>query len=310
MTDIELTGSLEGLTELDVSDLERYKRAVADGEQLGFAYYFPSMLAYNRSGRRAALLCEDDGSVCVFRWTADSDSVPRLDVLLAPSPMNPAVLQRCLERANEYNGDQSARVLKVDAKDAEIIGAMAGMSIKERRSQYLYAPDSFADISGRKYRTMRRNMSKVKALENVEVLAYTEAHTEPCMQLLQRWRAHHRETHGTMGGVGTTRRIIDLAGRFAAPDIHGEVITIDNKLVGFAFGGEIRPGVGAFLEAKCDFNIQGLSYFQRYSFISKLQHFDVVNDGSDVGREGLRQLKTSLRPVGMHTEFRGLQKAS
>ena len=180
--------------------------------------------------------------------------------------------------------------------------------MRERRSQYLYAPDAFADISGRKFRTMRRNMSKVVSLGNVEVLPYAEEHTEPCLQLLKKWRKHHRDTHGTMGGVGTTRRIINLAGKFRSPDIHGEVITIDNTLVGFAFGGEIRPGVGAFLEAKCDFNIQGLSYFQRFNFMSKLNHFELVNDGSDVGREGLRQLKNSLRPVDMHTEYRAWQE--
>ena len=33
-----------------------------------------------------------------------------------------------------------------------------------------------------------------------------------------------------------------------------------------------------------------------------------VNDGSDVGRDGLRQLKESLRPVARHVEFRASQR--
>jgi len=54
--------------------------------------------------------------------------------------------------------------------------------------------------------------------------------------------------------------------------------------------------------------VAGLSYFHRYSFLEKLQEFQFVNDGSDVGRAGLRQLKNSLRPVEMHLEYRANQE--
>ncbi len=89
MIDFELSGALEGLKIADISDRTLYKEAVKNGEQQGFAYYYPNVLSYNRAGKSAALLVEDEGSVCVFRRT-DNDSNPRLDLLLAPSPMNPA----------------------------------------------------------------------------------------------------------------------------------------------------------------------------------------------------------------------------
>ena len=307
MASLELTDALDGLKIADLEDLARYKRAIADGEQIGFGYYFPFLLTHNRPGSRAALLVVDEDSVCVFRWTAE-DAKPRLDVLMAPSPMNVNVLRRCLERANDFNGDKSARVLKIDAKDAERVAALPGLRVEERKSQYLYAPESFGDISGGKYRTVRRNVAKVQAMDALEVLPYAAAHKALCLALLRRWRRHHREAHGTMGGIGTTRRMIELAGAFDEPDVRGEVVLIGGKLVGFAFGGEIRPGYAAFLEAKCDIDIPGLSYFQRYSFMSKLERFELVNDGSGLDREGLVQLKNSLRPVGMHTEYRGTQR--
>jgi hypothetical protein len=307
MKELELTGALDGLKIVDVADLARYKRAIADGEQMGFAYYFPGLLSYNRPGRCAVLLIEDEGSVCVFRWTAGNDKA-KLDIHVAPAPMNTKVLQRCLERANDFNHDTGARVLKLDAKDADIVASLPELRVKARKSQYLYAPDAFADISGRRYRTVRRNVTKIQAMDKLEVLPFVTAHTEACLELLQKWRKHHRTTHGTMGGVGTSRRILELATKFELPDMHGEVMFIDDKLVSYGFGGEIRPGYAAFLEAKCDFDIQGLSFYQRYSFISRLKHYKLVNDGPDVGRAGLAQLKNSLRPVGMHTEYRAIQK--
>ena len=306
MTDLELTGALGGLKVAGVSDLVRYKSATATGKQMGFGYYFPNVLTHNRPGRSAALLVEDDDSICVFRWKSKT-SKPKLDVLLAPVPMNTNVLQRCLERANDFNGDKRARVLKVDAKDADAIASVPGLRLQARKPQYLYAPESFGDLSGSKYRTVRRHVTRVQSMDNLEVRPYSVADTESCRKLLQNWRKRHNDTHGTLGGVGTTKRVIELADSFTEPDVRGEVIFINDALVGFAFGGEIRCGYAAFLEAKCDVDVPGLSYFQRYSFMSKLEQFELINDGSGAGRDGLSQLKNSLRPVGMHIEYRGSQ---
>lgn len=55
-----------------------------------------------------------------------------------------------------------------------------------------------------------------------------------------------------------------------------------------------------------DAGLPGLSYYQRHHFLLTLggQGIETVNDGPDVGRAGLAQLKNSLRPVAMHTEYR------
>ena len=114
MVQLEFAGALDGLKSLEVSDLPRYKRAVEAGQQLGWGYYFPYLLS--RNGKNSAVLvAEDAGSMCVFLWRL-RDGVPKLDLLVAPTPMNVPVLERCLERANDFNGDLSARVLRVDAK--------------------------------------------------------------------------------------------------------------------------------------------------------------------------------------------------
>ena len=80
------------------------------------------------------------------------------------------------------------------------------------------------------------------------------------------------------------------------------------QLAAFAFGGEIRPGVACFFEAKSDGSVPGLAYAHRRNFMLNLQDYDVVNDGSDTGRPGLRQLKDSFRPVAMHAEYRATQR--
>ncbi|MGH8223910.1 MAG: phosphatidylglycerol lysyltransferase domain-containing protein [Woeseiaceae bacterium] len=302
----ELAGPLEGLKRLDVDDLPAYRAAVDAGGQCGWKYYFPYLLSLNRQGRRGALYARDEGSACVFVWQI-RNSRPRLDVFVAPAPMNVPVLRRCIERANDFNGDSSARVMRIDAKDADAV-TVAGLRVRPRKRQYLFSPGAYTDLGGKQLYTIRRNVSQIERLSDVEVMPYTTAHRDDCYALLQQWKEEHRGKHDTLGGVGVSRRAIALAGLVPENILRGEVIFIDGRLAAFAFGGEIRPGLACFFERKCDEAIRGLSYFQLRSFLLKLGDFEYVNDGSDAGRPGLRQFKDSFRPAGMHGEYRARQR--
>ncbi len=293
---------------LTQSDLPRYKRAVEEGQQLGWGYYFPYLMSRHQPEKSAVLVEDDSDVMCIYLWRK-RESKPKLDLLVAPTPMNPTVLARCIERANDYNASRTARVLRIDGQDRGALVDMPWLSVKPRKPQYLYSPEAFGDLGGRKYRTLRRNVVSVKELENLEVVPYASLHEEGCRKLLRRWGKQHREPQGTAGGVGGSRRALDLFASLPEADIRGEVILIDGKITAFALGGEIRPGVGCFYDAKSDNGIPGLAYFQRYHFLSNQRDLTLINDGSDVGRAGLRQLNQSLRPVGMPEEFRVYQGA-
>lgn len=303
---LQPAGAIADLTVLDAADLPRYKCAVTAGAQIGWGYYFPGLFTLVRPDRSAILLTEDEGSMCVFRWR-QGETGQRLDLLLAPTPMNVAVLARCLERANDFNGDRSARVLRVDEKDAAAVASVPGLGVRPRKPQFLFAPSTYTDLGGSRFRTIRRNVARIEALPDVRVLPFGERQIGPCQALLRGWGERHQAAHGTSGGLGTSRRAIDLVRSFAAPDLAGEVVLLGERLVAYALWGEIRPGVAAFFDAKCETEPAGLSIFHRYRFLSGQRQFALINDGSDVGREGLRQLKNSLRPVGMHVEHRAMQ---
>jgi len=301
-----LTGSLEGLKHLDVDDLESFRAAVEAGRQTGWKYYFPYLLSLTRPGLRAPLYVREGGSACVFLWQL-KESRPRLDLYLAPAPMDAAALRRCIERANDFNDDYSARVMRIDEKDKDTVAA-TGIEVRPRKRQYIYATRLYGTLSGKRLYTVRRNVQLVERLSGgVEIRPYSSSHADECHTLLTQWRKAHRTSHGTLGGVGTSRRAIDLAARLPEDVLRGELIYIDGRLAAFSFGGAIRPGLAAFFERKCDGDIRGLSYYQLRSFLLGLQAFDRVNDGSDAGRPGLRQLKDSFRPVDMHVEYRGNQ---
>lgn len=301
-----LSGALQGLKQADLSDLVAYDRAVDAGNQVGFGYFFPHILGFNRPAQSAALLIEDDDSICAFRWKLN-ENTPRLDLIVAPTPMNSAVLLRCLERANDFNSDTSARILKIDEVDVEKIGNIKSLRVIKRKSQYLYSPSEYLDLRGGRFRWIRRYVKKFEQFPGLDIRAYSSQYKKDCLKLLRRWRRDHRSAHGTQGGVGTTRRLLELADGLTAPSLEGEVIFVDGVLSAFAFGGQLRPGIGVFSEAKSDFSIAGLSVYQRYHFMAMRQGWSLVNDGPDTGRGGLEQFKRRLRPVGMHQEYSARQ---
>jgi hypothetical protein len=301
-----LPGALRGLRALNPADLTRFKAAVAAAGQKGWAFYLPYLLTKVKPGHGGIFIAEDDGSLCVFESSA-AESSPRLDLVFPPLPMNPAVLARALERANDFNGDRSARVKRIDEKDAGAVASLPALRVKQRRAQYLFAPARYEQLSGNDFRTLRRNLTTVARLTHLEVVPIARGHVDACRELLARWQQAHLEAHGTGGGAGASRRALALVGTMDERDLGGEVVLLDGRVVAFALAGEIRPGLACSFERKCETLVNGLSYFQLRSLLLRLRNFDLVNDASDAGHDGLRQFKDRFRPIAMHAEFRATQ---
>lgn len=303
----EMRGALKGLSILKVSDYVRYRDALTAAMPMGWSYYFPSLLTQNRAGRSALLVGYDDNSVCTYQWRVRKGK-PRVDIHCAPMPMNVSVLQRCFERANTYNGNWSARVRRVDSRDAEAVGLLPHVQLRERKSQYIFAPETYDELSGKKLYTVRRNVKRVEQLPDVQVRPFAPTDAEACHELLRSWRKVHRAAHGTAGGFGISKRAIDWVGQIPDNVLHGEVVFVDGQLSAFAFGGELRPGLACSFDRKCNNDVRGLSFFQLRSLLLRFREYEFVNDGSDTGRAGLRQLKDSFRPVAMHIEYSAVQR--
>ena len=303
----ELRHALAGLKVLEAADFDRYRDALEAGRPMSWSYYFPLLLTKNKPGKSALLWEDDGGSICLYRWLLRR-SRPRLDLYAAPLPLRPSTLARCFERINEFNGDRSGRCSRIDAEDAEVVSGMPGVRTARRKSQYLFAPADYAELAGKRFHTVRRNVQQVEKLPDVEVRPIRASDARSCHDLLLRWRAAHRAQHGGAGGFGLSKRAIDLVGVLPERLLRGEVVVIDGRLAAFSLGGELRPGLGCSFERKCDNGFRGLSFFQLRSLLLSLREYQLVNDGSDAGRPGLRQLKDSFRPVGMHVEYSAIQE--
>lgn len=297
----------DGLTLLRDSDRARFVAAVEAGRQRGWGYFLPYLLSLNRPGKSAVFIGAESGSLSLFRWRRAAGRT-RMDLCFPPIPMNSSCLDRAIERVNAFNGDRSARILRIDEHDAAALSDRPDLQLKPRRRQYLFAPSSYEDLGGRKLRTLRRHVAAIDALPGIRTATMTSQHIDGCRELLRKWSMQHRRRHGTAGGVVTSRLVLDSMVGAESAHLRSQVVLHENRVVAFCLGGPIRDGLACFLEAKCDPAIRGLSYYQRYRFLLHLREFAEVNDGSDAGRAGLRQIKESFRPVDMHVEYRAHQR--
>jgi hypothetical protein len=302
----EQSTPLSGLVRASTKRYPHYAKMIESGQPTGSSYYYPGLIVYQRKNRRAILLDQDEGSICIYRWQIVDDK-PRLDLYLAPKPMNRSVLRRCIERMNDFNSDRSGRILRIDQKDIDDVSSL-GLKLQKRRQQFLFSPSDYQDLSGTKLRTVRRNIASVNDQLDVEVRPFQTSDSEACHELLKTWVEVHRDRQETSGGLGYARRMIELAGKLPEKALMGHVALIDGKIVGYSFGGSIHSGLACYYDTKCDPNIKGLTYFMRRNFLLEMSEYPLVNDGSDGGREGLNQIKQSFRPVAMHQEYRGYQQ--
>jgi hypothetical protein len=82
---------LSDLRPLQLTDLPRFKQAVAAGQQRGWNFYFPYLL-FVRLGSQSTryLWGEHDGSLCVFRHRHGRKH--RLDLAFPPFPYQASAL--------------------------------------------------------------------------------------------------------------------------------------------------------------------------------------------------------------------------
>ncbi|GAB6043523.1 hypothetical protein [Endothiovibrio diazotrophicus] len=303
----EVTAALPaGLQPLRVEEMAAHKHALEAGGQWASAFYYPFLLSVDRSPKRSVVWSGEPGGRALFVLSGGKH--PRLDLFAPPLPADPASLARALELANDYNGDRSARVYWIDQQDLSAVREVAGLRERFREEEYLYRPADYADLSGGAFRTLRRNLSRVEALDGLAVAPFRAEDSTDCLALLDEWERGQGRKYASLRDRGYNRACIELAPQLPDTDLRGEVIRIDGQLRAFAFGGELRAGLGVFFIAKADPQVRGLSYFQRYHFLSAMAECPLVNDSSDMGSEGLRQLKRSLRPAAMHALYNARQE--
>ena len=301
--------TIRDLHPLQLTDQQRFKEAITTGGQKGWYYFFPYLL-FVRLGSQSSRMVwtEDQGSICLFKHQYGHNK--RLDLVFPPFPYQEGPLRRSLERMNDFNQANSSRIYFIDAQDLPQLQALNAFSFSPRNPQYLYASQELAELRGSRFRTLRRNISLARRLADIVVESYRLEHAGQCRQLLQLWE----RTQGVKHHVPVYQHRYALNAFHFAPqmddrDLHGLVFLVNGQVRAFAFGGEIRKGLGCSLLGIADPAVTSLSYVMSQEQLTRNQECHLYNDGSDAGQSGLRDFKQRFRPCGLHVSYTAKQIA-
>ncbi|HEY7763865.1 MAG TPA: hypothetical protein VIB38_02650 [Aestuariivirgaceae bacterium] len=171
--------------------------------------------------------------------------------------------------------------------------------------EYIYDGELLRDRAGPSFYRLRRNLSKTGRIEGLQILKYDKGHEEQCLQLLRSWRRFkENERSVRVTGRSYMRSCLLDALSFRSNLLIGEVILINDRLCGFAFGGQISRNYGSLFVALADHQVPGLGYLQRHHLMMTMQHLRYFNDSSDLGQSGLAEVKKSFNPVAMNAVYR------
>jgi len=291
--------ALSGLTLLDQHDLARYKAAINQTRQTVWQSYFPFLYFLGQNSNTTFMIGEDSGSICLYRLRRQGDKSD-LCLFLLPMPFQPAVLERCLQRVRQYNGNHKASIFRIDAEDAGIFKGWSNTRMVACPEEYIYAPSNYKDLSGGRNGNLRRNVNKFERREDVSVTDYQLDDQHECLAVMEHWKALQKEKYGEVLFHGFTRNCLKQYDQFPRSDLFGKVIRIGGEIHSFGFAGEMRAGLGNLYITYSDHRINGLNKYLNYCLLRAMDGLDVVNASHAGNTPGLLHAKQELGPVALH----------
>ena len=292
---------LVGLREITPQDQTLFNEAVAAANVTGWTYFFPYLQLHGSASPKERLLFEEaDGSILLYRHKR-RNGWPILSLLAPPFPWSEALMKRGMERSAAFNADGRGRIARVSEDQlAEV--ARLGYDIRHNMDEYIYDPALVLEASGKGFTTLRRKLAKLKRPE-ISLHPYSPKDAEACEALLDSWL----ETMGNRNvQIGPYRRYARKA-LHASEDfgdqLKGEIIVIDDKIAAFSFAGWTDETNGCLFITVSDHTYPGLAYLQRYSIMGQFDGITQFNDGTDAGRDGMKQMKRAFRPVRIHAVY-------
>ncbi|OGS07221.1 MAG: hypothetical protein A2270_11265 [Elusimicrobia bacterium RIFOXYA12_FULL_51_18] len=166
---------------------------------------------------------------------------------------------------------------------------------------YIYNASDLAELKGRKYSKKRNLLARFKKqvqdMREVTVELIPPDGSERCIALLDEW-ARDTKIGGQLEMLNCERKAILNGLRYFEPlQMHGITVSIDGKIVGFAFGAWLSKDTFVLNFEKALDNIKGLYQYLDNEFAKSLhKQYVYINKESDLGKPGLAKAKESYYP--------------
>jgi hypothetical protein len=274
---------------------ERLHAAFAAAGKRLWCYYFPFLYCYGRTSGREVLYASCGDSHVLF-LEREGRRGRSLDLVVPPVPLTAEAWDFARGVIAMRRRPRPGRVLWVDERDREFLAAR-GLEVVEKEREYLIEPARIIAPDADLPRRLRRKLA-MAAEEPLRVVPYSAEHIGDAWNLHERL-AQESDPDMPLLDYDYTGECLSRAPRLMRHGMIGLAALCADRLAGFAFGGPMSPELANFFILKTDPDVPGLAEWLRVEFLRRLAAYPLVNDASDLGREGLAQHKRQFLPVRM-----------
>jgi len=176
-----------------------------------------------------------------------------------------------------------------------------GYVCQEKYPEYLCREEDLAGLKGNAFKPKRASFNYFIKNYQYEYLRFRPAHGPECLKLYDAWSQERRSNSRDAlykGMLLDSRACLKmLLDNYAALNITGRVVKINNKLKAFTFGFELNNDTFVVLYEITDLSVAGLAQFIFREFCRQLCKYKYINVMDDSGLENLKKVKLSYRPV-------------
>lgn len=188
------------------------------------------------------------------------------------------------------------------AEQAEKLTTM-GYSVDEDRDNfdYLYSREDLVNLTGRKFHRKKNLLNIFVKNNECQAKPLLEEYRDDALQVLEQWNDQHDGPNDFVAAKEALEKMWPL-------QQCGGIFYIDGQPVAYCLGEELALGknfVINFEKAVLGEDLKGIYQYINQAFASILpEKYETINRQQDLGDSGLRQAKTSYRPVDFVKKYK------
>ena len=298
--------ALKNLRTIEPSDITEFKELVNAENKMGWVYYFPFLYFWSLSNSREILIeNKDNKTINIFLLDKfNRSNYPIMQQYIPTLSSHVEEQENALQRIFTYRGRETADIVWVDQKDVSRLKAINNTIIFSYKTfEYLYSPKIYENLAGSKFRNLRQQLTQMSKNENIQTLAYEKKYEKECLELYDRWLETQEDKYKYVSDEKYTKECIKTFGIFDDKDLNGLVVLQNNKVVSFAFVGQVHDEMLSFFIGKSDLSVRGVQSYIRYTLLINNQKYNFANDSVGVSK-GLDTSKRMFRPVAKHKVYK------
>jgi UDP-N-acetylmuramoyl-tripeptide--D-alanyl-D-alanine ligase len=297
--------SLKGLRTIKPSDIKKFKEYTSTENKKAWVYYFPFIYFWSLSSSREILIEDKKDYMNLFLLNRfHRDEAPKISLYLPTLPLLKKPQEDAINRIFKYKGYDRATIIWIDEQDvSRLKEQIKQIKFSYKTFDYLYDAKMYDDLSGGRFKSLRKELNRMSKNEGITVVDYEKKHKNSCLDILNRWMETQANKYNSVSDEKYTRYCIMYNELFDKKDLNGFVILQDQKVVSFGFYGEMTPSLVNFFVGKSDYSLNGIQSYMKYTLFMKNKNFPLANDGPGISK-GLDHSKKTFNPIGKHKLYK------